>query len=261
MNRPEVLDKFTKQMRQKIIFPDMVREADRCIVRYTRPAPGRSLILYSDLTEANADNEIGAQIAELTTRGLPFDWKMYTYDTPIDLLDRLANHGFLPDPPDALMVLDLEASSVRFKSAPGQDLRPVHRENLGDVVQILQKVWGGSFDWVYERIGAHLEVPEYLSIYAAYVDNQPACVGWTYYPTGSEFASLWGGSTLAEHREKGLYTAILSMRVNEAVSRGRHYLTVDAGSMSRPIVEKYGFIYLTDIYACEYTGKLPPDKG
>jgi len=121
----------------------------------------------------------------------------------------------------------------------------------------MEQVWGGNFNWIYTRLGAHLSVPGYLSIYAVYVDNMPACAGWTYYPQGSEFASLWGGSTILSMRNKGLYTAVLSARVQEAIRRGLRYLVVDTGTMSQPIVERHGFIYLTAIHACDYTGPHP----
>ena len=88
----------------------------------------------------------------------------------------------------------------------------------------------------------------------AYVADTPACAGWIYYRPGSEFASLWGGNTIPTVRNKGLYTAVLSARVQEAIRRGRRYLVIDAGSLSRPIVERHGFVYLTDIHACDYTG-------
>jgi GNAT superfamily N-acetyltransferase len=107
-------------------------------------------------------------------------------------------------------------------------------------------------------LGSHLAIDGYLSIYTAYVGPQPACSGWTYFHPGSEFGSLWGGSTIPSQRGKGLYTALLAARVTEALQRGVRYLSVDAGEMSRPIVERYGFTNLTDIYACDYTGAGDP---
>ena len=53
---------------------------------------------------------------------------------------------------------------------------------------------------------------------------------------------------------KGLYTAVLTARVQEAIRCGRRYLVVDAGSQSRPVVARHGFVHLTGIHACDYTG-------
>ncbi|EQD40871.1 GCN5-related N-acetyltransferase, partial [mine drainage metagenome] len=54
-----------------------------------------------------------------------------------------------------------------------------------------------------------------------------------------------GGATVPDYRGRGLYTALLAVRLQEAKRRGARFLTIDAGPMSRPIVEKYGFRLLT----------------
>jgi hypothetical protein len=144
------------------------------------------------------------------------------------------------------MVLDLHQphtwtpveADVRRVAAP---------EQLGEVVGVMEAVWGGNFDWMYARLGGHLAIPGYLSLYVAYVDGQPACAGWTYFHPGSQFAGLFGGSTLPEHRHRGLYTAVLATRAREAAERRYRYLMVEAGSMSQPIVAKHGFEALTSV--------------
>ena len=110
----------------------------------------------------------------------------------------------------------------------------------------MDKVYGNNNDWVYKRLGGHLKVPGYLSVYAAYVDNQPVSIAWTYFQKG-KFASLFAGTTLEEHRKRGLYTSLLSIRLKEIRERGYQYAVVEAGAMSRPIVAKHGFQYLTTL--------------
>jgi len=254
MDIATALAKFTRQMRQDIVFPDMHREVLPRIVRFTRPAPGMSLVLYSDLDAANADAEIESQITHFKANNLPFSWKMYGYDAPGDLLRRLENHGFTPDPPDALMILDLEHPPAGLTVTHAMDIQRIGIDQLGDVVQIMEEVWGGSFNWIHARLGSHLTLDGYLSVYTAYVDDQPVCAGWTYFHPSSEFASLWGGSTVPSQRGKGFYTALLAVRAQEALQRGVRYLAVDAGKLSQPIVERYGFVKVTDIFACDYTG-------
>ncbi len=254
MDNAALIVKYTRQMRQDIVFPDMQKEVLPRIVRFTRPAPGMSLVLYSDLDSSNADAEIESQIAYFKNKNLPFSWKMYGYDAPGNLLRRLKEHGFTPDPPDALMILNLEHPPTGLSAPPAVEIRRSDVNQLGDVVWIMEQVWTGSFDWIHARLGSHMAMDGYLSVYTAYVDNQPACAGWTYFHPGSEFASLWGGSTVLSQRGKGLYTALLAVRAQEALQRGVRYLAVDAGVMSQPIVERHGFVKITDIFACDYTG-------
>jgi predicted acetyltransferase len=83
------------------------------------------------------------------------------------------------------------------------------------------------------------------------VDNQPVSVAWTYFPQG-QFATLFAGSTIPEYRKQGLYTALLATRLQEIHKRGVQFAIVEAGSMSRPIVARHGFEYLTTMYDYEY---------
>jgi hypothetical protein len=66
---------------------------------------------------------------------------------------------------------------------------------------------------------------------------------------------LFTGSTLSEYRNQGLTTSILSVRLNEIRARGYRYAIVEAGEMSRPIVEKHGFQYLTTARDYEWKRK------
>ena len=144
------------------------------------------MVIFSRLEAANVDEINREQVAYFEGLGQDFEWKVYDYDRPSDLKDRLAAHGFIIE---------------------------------------------------------------------AYLDGQPASAGWTYFPQHSQFASLWGGSTIREHRNQGLYTALLAVRLQEAVSRQVSYLTVDASPMSQPILEKFGFERIAYSYPCKWKVK------
>lgn len=254
MDSQKILEKFTRQMRIEIAFPDMEKEISPQIVRFLRPAPGVSQILYSNLDITSADVIIESQIEYFSGKSLPFSWKVYDYDTPPDLLDRLSRHGFTPDPADDVMVLDMVDTPSTLLPYPGNDIRRIDTSRLEEVVQILQQVWGGDFSWVYQRLGLHLTIPDYLSIFVGYNDGKPGCAGWIYYHPGSEFASLWGGSTIPAMRNKGLYSGVLAARMQEARSRGIRFLVSDASPSSGPILARYGFFKLTTVHQCDYTG-------
>jgi hypothetical protein len=274
MNIEEMRTLFDIQQRRDVEFPDMRREVLPNVVRHVRPAPGMSFILYSRLDETNADAAIEEQIAYFQPLNQRFEWKVYTHDTPSDLVERLTKHGFDVEDPDAVMVLDLEeapaallqpvtsdvgTSNVGTSNVGTSNVRRITRpEQLPDVIQILEQVWGEDFAWVNDRHAEYLNVPGYFSSYVAYVDNHPACVGWTFFYPNSQFAGLWGGSTVAEYRGRGLYTAVLAARAQEAIERGYRFMTIDASPMSRPIVAKHGFRLLTYAHACEWKGVAEP---
>jgi len=56
--------------------------------------------------------------------------------------------------------------------------------------------------------------------------------GWVRYAKGTEFASLWGGSTLPSWRRRGIYRALVAARARLAVASGsgsREAVTLGAG--------------------------------
>ena len=93
-----------------------------------------------------------------------------------------------------------------------------------------------------------------MSVYVAYVDGVPASAAWIDFHENNAFAGLWGGSTLPQYRQRGLYTALVSVRAQEAIARGVRYLTSDASPMSRAVLEKYGFRLLAYAWECNYRG-------
>jgi predicted GNAT family acetyltransferase len=98
-------------------------------------------------------------------------------------------------------------------------------------------------------------VPDTLSVYVVYLDDKPVASAWIRYKNTSQFASLWAGATLPDYRRRGVYTALLAIRAQEALKRGMRFLTVDASAMSRPILEKLGFKLLTISYPCQWRSK------
>ena len=154
------------------------------------------------------------------------------------------------------MVLDLEdAPAILWQPVRHNVQRIRYPEKISDVLTVQQQVWDEDF----ARLGHYLRAalrkyPEQMSVYVAYVDEQPASTAWIYFPAHSQFASLWGGSTVSGFRKQGLYTALLAVRAQEAKARQVRYLTVDASAMSRPILEKFGFEMIA--YSCPCKWKL-----
>jgi len=57
---------------------------------------------------------------------------------------------------------------------------------------------------------------------------------------------------VAGFRNQGLYTALLAVRAREARDKGYRFLTVDASEMSRPILEKHGFVKIATTVPYKY---------
>lgn len=61
---------------------------------------------------------------------------------------------------------------------------------------------------------------------------------------GEAGVNLFGGCVLADARSRGVYRALVHARWKLAVERGTPALTVQAGRMSRPVLERLGFEFI-----------------
>lgn len=256
MNTTEILALYDIDERKNAEHPSYQREVTPELTRHVSKDKTRlSFITYSTLTAENADAIIQREIDFYQQRGhYGFEWKTYAHDSPPDLPQRLANHGFAADEEEALLVIDLQNCPEVYLQPVTADVRPIGIDQLAEVVAVQEAVYDRNFDWLEKQLRQNLEdQPDYWRIYVAYVAGKPACAAWISYPKSSAFAGLWGGATLAEYRKMGLYTAVVAVRAQEAIQRGYRFLMVDASDMSRPILQKRGFQLLT--HTTPYTWK------
>lgn len=258
MNIVEALALYDQDQRINVEYPDARREVTPTVVRHVNTTnTGQGHVIYSKLDESNADDVIQEQVSYYESIGQDFEWKLYGHDRPADLKERLQARGFAIEEMESIMVLDLKESPEILWQPIAADIRRIQTlEKIADVRTVEEQVWGEDYSWLAQYLsGALSDYPEQMSVYVAYVGDQPASAAWTYFPKHSQFASLWGGSTLQEFRKRGLYTGLLAVRAQEAKDRQLRYLTVDASEMSRPILEKYGFERITYSYPCKWTRK------
>ena len=249
MDTADLLTLFDREQRREIEFFGFRRSATPQVVRHI-PEPGyggNGYVLYSDLRADDADAAIEEQIAFFTGLGIPLGWKLYGHDAPPDLGERLARRGFLPQEVESVVVLDLAEAPDALWQPVTHDIRRVTDPALiAEVVAVQDAVWGERFDWLGPQLAEELQAPgDAFRLYLAYADGAPASTAWIRFHPPTQFASLWGGSTLASYRGRGLYKALLAVRAQEARRRGVRFLTVDASDMSRPILERHGFRFLT----------------
>jgi GNAT superfamily N-acetyltransferase len=73
----------------------------------------------------------------------------------------------------------------------------------------------------------------------AFVDGAIAGGGMVAY--GPPAVLLGGSAVLPQYRGRGVYRALVASRWRAAVEIGKPALTIHAGEMSRPILERCGF--------------------
>ena len=259
MNKSQLIDLYTQDQRRDVVYPDIRREITLTIIRHVdiSESEGGGTVIYSELTAANVDAVILEQVQYFEAIKQDFEWKVYDYDQPPDLKERLAAQGFIIEEQEAIMVLDLANAPAFLWEPVHHDIQRIHHpEAIADVMTIERQVWDEDMTGLGEYLQDTIRnQPDRMSVYIAYGNDQPASAAWTYFPLNSQFASLWGGSTVPKFRRQGLYTALLAIRAQEAKARGVRFLTVDASEMSRPILEKFGFTVIAYSYPCKWETK------
>lgn len=249
MDPAQVLAAFNSQVRRST-RPDgsgAVIEADGQVVRWTAvDGRGWSGIAWSELDEADAGPVIARQVAWFRDRGQPFEWKLYDYDQPPDLAQRLLAAGFASEAGELLMAADAAAVAAEPVLPAGVRLLPVTGEaGVGLLVDVHERVFGGSHDGLRRSLLGQLrDSPEVTAMVVAMAGDEPVCSARAEFLPGSEFASLWGGGTLPGWRGRGIYRALVAYRAGLAAARGYRYLQVDASPDSQPILRRLGFVPL-----------------
>jgi hypothetical protein len=212
-----------------------------------------------------APDELDALIARqrdiFAARGREVEWKWYSHDLPADLPDRLRAAGFAPGDPETVVAGPAGPLAVDPPPLPeGVRLRQVtDHADLDRIAAMESAVWNEDRRWLVEGLAAEVAAgPESLTIFVAEAGNEVVSAGWVRYPKGAEFASLWGGSTLARWRRRGIYRAVVAARARLAVERGYRYLQVDASEDSRPILGRLGLVPLTVTVPYVFRPAAPP---
>lgn len=246
MDVQAVLQAYDRYERRERVFADMRREDVGPVVRHIHRAEPSSMVLWSRLDAANADAVIADQVAFYNGIGHKFEWKLYDYDTPADLRDRLVAHGFAPEDPEALLALDLQTAPAELLAPPKHAVQRItDPELVPEVLSVQDEVWGWDPELARMLAGVMRLIPDDLSVYAVYDGDLPVSSAWIDFTEASPFCGMWGGATLPAYRGRGIYTALVAVRAQEAIARGKRYLTIDASPMSRPICERQGFQFLT----------------
>ncbi|MDB5303968.1 MAG: acetyltransferase, partial [Phycisphaerales bacterium] len=112
-------------------------------------------------------------------------------------------------------------------------------------------IFGKNYEFTSNELAEALRVgsTQHLA-YVAMDGDTPASIGRLYTHPDSAFGGLYGGGTLPTHRGRGLYRAMVAARAQDAVRLGARYLVVDALPTSRPILQRLGFLRLTDTWPC-----------
>jgi GNAT superfamily N-acetyltransferase len=177
-------------------------------------------------------------------------WTVAAGATPADLEARLLGFGMTPydedpfEPTFAAMAIVAEPVGP---PADGIEVREVaSHADVDAFISVEHRTMGiGGGDSDAMRASAHkmFELRQrdlvIIRMYIALRDGVPVgSARASFLPHG---VNLSGGAVVLAARGQGVYRALVKARWDEAVERGTPALTVQAGSMSRPVLERLGF--------------------
>ena len=213
-------------------------------------------VVWSDLDEATADAAIASAVTYFAGLGRSFEWKYHGYDRPSDLPRRLRDAGFEADEEETLVagrVDDMLRLLGDAREPTGVTLRHLSSDAAGraadwrGIQAMHEAVWDDDATGLVTAVSAEQAAdPEAMSVHLAVAeDGSVVSAAWIRFHEGTDFASLWGGSTLREYRRRGIYKGLVARRVAEAAERGYRFIQVDASDDSRPTLERLGLHRLT----------------
>jgi hypothetical protein len=245
----QLLSVYDEQLRGTSESADVPTSMDGPVIRVEYP--NRGFVSYRSLDGLDSE-EIDALIARqrdfFAAKGQSVEWKLRGHDKPADLPDRLRAAGFEPEEQETVLVAESADIVERLRgreSVDGITIRQVDdRADFERIAAMESTVWNEDWSWLTDDL-ARRHATDLTEIYVAEANGEVVSAAWAVHKKGTEFTGLWGGSTLAEWRGKGIYKALVAIRAARAAELGYKYLHVDASDDSSPILQRLGFLAVT----------------
>jgi ribosomal protein S18 acetylase RimI-like enzyme len=250
-DRGRFLAAYDAQLRTGAETPGAMAVTVHGPLRLVTFAGGRGFVTYQDLGGADAEEIVRLVEAAISHyRADPdvtqVEWKARGHDRAPGLHQCLLDHGFVAEEPESIMIGEAERLAVDVPLPAGVALRQVSAE--GDVramCAMSAQAFGDSVaegEEMAEALLRRLSLDDGMELWVAEADGQVVSAGRLEPVPGTDFAGIWGGSTLEEWRGQGIYRALTAARARSALRQGKRLINSDSTEYSRPILERYGFL-------------------
>src|SRR6478735_12068497 len=158
--------------------------------------------------------------------------------------------GGLGDDPEVVLLGNCADLVHDVELPAGTRLREIVADEDWDRVRVsVDQVWGEDTSWVNDALRAEQRRdPDLLTavVVEDAVTLEVLSYGVLRVQPETDFCGMWGGSTLAQWRGRGLYRALTSYRARLALEHGYRYARVDTSPDSRPILVGLGMQAVAD---------------
>jgi GNAT superfamily N-acetyltransferase len=211
------------------------------------PTPAQSSVAVIRTTEAELDRVLAEVRAHLRALGFTRNvWYVTPSSRPENLAELLLARGFFPA---AAPPYEPELTAMALVEPPPPAPREIEARRVRDFEEYLVSMriavtlmdnpeerasWLAAARSLWEQEGGPAPYT-----HVAYIDGKMVGFGWA---VTNPLGLMMGGSTvLPEARGRGAYRALVAARWQTAVELGTPALVIQAGAMSRPILERCGF--------------------
>ena len=250
-DRTRFLAAYDEQLRTDAETPGAVAATTLGPVRLVTFGGGRGFVTYQDLGGADAQEVrqlVGAALAhyredpEITQ----VEWKTRAHDHAPGLVESLLAHGFVAEEPESIMIGAAQRLAVDVPLPDGVTLRQVSEESDVRALSAMSaQVFGDTAaeaEAMADALLRRLSSDDGLELWVAEAEGHVVSAGRLDPVAGTDFAGIWGGSTLKEWRGRGIYRALTAARARSALRMGKTLVHSDSTEYSRPILERYGFV-------------------
>jgi hypothetical protein len=229
-----------------------VLEQDSRVSRLISPDGTHHTIIYSSLDVQTADAAIAEEISHYRELDAEVEWKLYQHDMPGDLISRLEKLGFEIGERESVLVLDLlDLHDWIDHPPPHRCHRISDLKDLDLYRQAAEEILRKDYQFTTSELASGISngSTEHLG-YLCFDGAIPVSIGRLYTRSGSVFGGLYGGATLPAYQRAGFYRAVTAVRARDARELGARYLIVDALPTSCGILQRLGFVEISQTWPC-----------
>src|ERR1044072_1953393 len=108
MNKKNLLVRYDKDLRLRLMVPEARKEITNNVVRFIREAPGMNFVGFTFANERQLDRVIDHELEYFAPMKQPFTWKVYEHDLLPSIEEKLSARGFVSDGGEAVMVVGIK---------------------------------------------------------------------------------------------------------------------------------------------------------
>jgi ribosomal protein S18 acetylase RimI-like enzyme len=224
-DRSRFLAAYDQQLRTDAETPSAISVTALGPLRLATFAGGRGFITYRDL--GGADGDAVGRLVEAAVAHYRADpeitrveWKTRGHDHAPGLHQSLLVHGFVAEEPESIMIGEAQRLAVEVALPEGVRLRHINEESDVRAMSAMSaRVFGdppAEAATMAEALLRRLSLEDGMELWVAEAGGQIVSAGRLEPVAGTDFAGIWGGSTLKEWRRRGIYRALTAARARSA---------------------------------------------